>query len=799
MVNYQLYHTNPKLSGQVKWDLIISKNNNKLVVDDFHLSPISDKVPYNYFSNESLLNYSHQENVSRLYKQISGYFYQEMVDYFFTDPWPIISDDNKDTHFNTYEMGLKRMRYELYHKQFEFLVPIWIEYLNGDLSFDIEIWTKKANSKDTRLSFYNLSLSEIGPTFHNDFCRYFKNYIQYIGLDKGNNKCLSIHLDKSAAQISGICPETGLNNTLDISTIVPNLLNRERPLLEFDNLIINQYIDHNLIAPQLLNFNICFNLEDMIPAGFYHDMLGAELNVKIFAKINEQRLPLKDFYSNYEYIPRQYCGPSLSDKNGGLNKPSINQNKNVLDYLKDYRYKELLSKNKINQSTIHWSLIGNNEYILNLYNGFKGYIDIYDENGNFIEYIDIPHSYNNSPDILDDKYEIAKNNIGWCNYIDIHNIKYLDMLQGSINQYIEVASDFTQNWVNNIKYLNNTHLPDLDNLKVLLVKYPENEELGYEKIITLQYNPKDREDQDIFKFHVLISSMNKLWEENINMLFILSNDYSNLTFSRIKKILGEYFTKNDDGYLEWRGIDDEIFITEESKKLSDKIKILLTYLYSKMISIDTSNNPPVIVPNSTVDIYRVDSPSLSSQEIGYYKNDRDAVDYMLRYSGMIRPMFIDEHSKYKNYLYFKDWVQGAMYKTSPYMRYSHSGFLPEYPSLDYFSILHQDINYQKVPELISRTKTSQISKFVMNDEYEYKWFNDGKLLVLESFIEFNYESKSQNYTIDEGIIEYLMDYYQIDREQSLYIKKLYNIDINFEYAKKDDIDSYIYHVELKLK
>ena len=400
---------------------------------------------------------------------------------------------------------------------------------------------------------------------------------------------------------------------------------------------------------------------------------------------------------------------------------------------------------------------------------------------------------------MDDKYEIAKNNIGWCNYIDIHNIKYLDMLQGSINQYIEVASDFTQNWVNNIKYLNNTHLPDLDNLKVLLVKYPENEELGSEKIITLQYNPKYQEDQDIFKFHVLISSMNKLWEDNINMLFILSNDYSNLTFSRIKKILGEYFTKNDDGYLEWKGIDDEIFITEESKKLSDKIKILLTYLYSKMISIDTSNNPPVIVPGSTVDIYRVDSPSLSSQEIGYYKNDIDTVDYMLRYSGMIRPMFIDEHSKYKNYLYFKDWVQGAMYKTSPYMRYSHSGFLPEYPSLDYFSILHQDIDYQKVPELISRTKTSQISKFIMNDEYEYKWFNDGKLLVLESFIEFNYESKSQNYTIDEGIIEYLMDYYQIDRERSLYIKKLYNIDINFEYAKKDDIDSYIYHIELKLK
>jgi hypothetical protein len=79
MNNYQLYHTNILLGGQMKWDLILDLSNNDLVVSDFHLTPISNNVPYNKYSKDQLLNYKHEENVSRFYKKISGHFYKEMI------------------------------------------------------------------------------------------------------------------------------------------------------------------------------------------------------------------------------------------------------------------------------------------------------------------------------------------------------------------------------------------------------------------------------------------------------------------------------------------------------------------------------------------------------------------------------------------------------------------------------------------------------------------------------------------------------------------------------------------------
>ena len=73
MENFQLFRTNILLGGQMKWDLILDSQEDVLIVSDFHLSPISLSSPYNRYSDESLLNYSHSDNIKKFYNNGFGY------------------------------------------------------------------------------------------------------------------------------------------------------------------------------------------------------------------------------------------------------------------------------------------------------------------------------------------------------------------------------------------------------------------------------------------------------------------------------------------------------------------------------------------------------------------------------------------------------------------------------------------------------------------------------------------------------------------------------------------------------
>lgn len=72
MDNFQLYRTNVLLGGQLKWDLVLDSIGSNLIVKDFHLSPICGDVPYNRYSQETLINYPHQENIKKYYNSVSG-------------------------------------------------------------------------------------------------------------------------------------------------------------------------------------------------------------------------------------------------------------------------------------------------------------------------------------------------------------------------------------------------------------------------------------------------------------------------------------------------------------------------------------------------------------------------------------------------------------------------------------------------------------------------------------------------------------------------------------------------------
>lgn len=751
MVNYQLYRTNPKLGGQMKIDLVVDKSGNDLSVGDIHITPINYKVPYNRHSRENLINYSHQENISRFYRDTQGSFYKDMPDLKLTNPWPIVSKIVYDTHDNTYEMGLRRMRYGLYGKQFNFLIPLWLEKVE-DLSFNIEIWSsnKKGHVNkliEKRLSIFNNQQPE------DKISEYIKNYFKYIGIywdgeEGGNDNCLAIHLDKGTSQISGLDVMSGSNKVIDLPYLVKNLTSRERSLLEFDNMIINQFEDNGLIAHQLVNFNLCFNLEDIIPNSFIQEFMGGQFGVKVFTQIGDNKLDIVDFFSNYEFIPRKECGPMpLSDttqRSGQSTTP------NVLEYLKDYNCVDIIDKNKIVQSTIHWSLIDNNDYILNAYNGFGGYIN----DGEKI--IKIPYLYDNTPDLISDVYSKSLNNIGWANHIELpSNEEYgpsISSIAGNIVYWYEKASDFSNRWVNNIKYNEKDPRYKLKVLTVYTEEYLEDDEKI--KTIYTDDNPnlKERKHIGILTW----SARDLFWTEDNAFLVFISNDRNLLTF---------------------RGI-----LNKKPKSDDEKLNDYLDTLFAIMKSADPSSNPPLISIGSTVDLVKTKAPSLSATEHEYVKNDNKGI-CILRYSGKVRPTFINPINTSDinfNFEYYKDLVEN--YNKSKYRLYDGSGLSPKFPSIDYFSILKQKQDYVNLnPDFDQNI-------------YEFTRFNNNLIVLTPS--EVSLQCTANNKEDVERAIDDSLKFIDMDIN---YIKSLYDISINFDYIDDTNINSYNYDIKLKLK
>ena len=169
MENFQLFRTNILLGGQMKWDLILDSQEDVLIVSDFHLSPISSSSPYNRYSDESLLNYSHSDNIKKFYKDTEGLFFNNCIDARLSHPWPIISNEetNELIYDKQFEASARHAHYSLYNKTFECFCPLWLEQLSSTdiLSFKLNMYTgeKKVGSKIIR--------------FSGKFSTYFKNYI----------------------------------------------------------------------------------------------------------------------------------------------------------------------------------------------------------------------------------------------------------------------------------------------------------------------------------------------------------------------------------------------------------------------------------------------------------------------------------------------------------------------------------------------------------------------------------------------------------------------------------------------
>ena len=809
-VNYQLYRTNTKLGGQMKWDLVIESAAGQLYIKDYHLTPISDSIPFNKYSSEELLKYPHQYNVQTLYKDIQGYFYDNCVKPECSHNWPIVRDLDDcapahpfDAHDGTLEMGCRRSKYQVYKKQFEFLCPVWIENLDDrPLKFRIDVFSTGANRN--RLTSKVLSLGALEDAkydFHNRFARYFSDYIYYIGLnstDRRKNRfsdsvkgsdTINVDLSNQKSRIVGLNVTNGNIEARDINSLSANLIYRERPMIEFDNMIIDSYRSNNLITRQLFNFNICFNLEDLAPGFLQSELLLQNFSIEVHAytgESSEEVFDIKDFYTNYDYIQLPQIDRDITEYNGPEDKI------NALNYLQDNKCVDFMNINKFSPNICHWSLEENNDYIFNLYNGLGSFY-IADGKPTFIY-----KRYWDSPNIVNSEYLPELNNTGWISMLRPANNEkgfgYDDILKLNI---IIATTDGTQimnsmfteitpstSWINNIKYTGAVDANTITNSTRLAIASTDNENV-FAKVISNG------------------SSGYKLFKITDGLyVIILANAYNILYGLTKSKIT---LASVIDAFDKYEGSELDVI------NLKSVIELLRSAVDQKVIAFKRS-----------VLINKTDSPSYSTNEVDYYKDDDSYITYLTRYDGNLRPTFIspatpsdknDSNSTHRadiskpfNYVYYKKVYDKTEFNitdgtASEYCKYSSSGYEPLFPSIGYYALGKSEIDYTD----IHIEDNTIIKSGVDGEPMEYKWYNNSKMLELPETILIernNIEPNSHGEypSIDDIILDELRGpNYNFDNDESIYVASLYKSSGDFDYKNDNTTTTYKYNITLELK
>lgn len=766
MKNYQLYKTTPLISGQLKWDIVIGKYGGRIYVKDFHITPISQYIPYNK-TDDTIIRYDHRFNIKEFYNKIMGYFYSSPVNPNMSNSWPIVDDDALPID-NTYFAGCDRGEYGIYKKQFEYLCPAWIEQLSDsdDLSFQINI-----SAGENKISTKNLTLEILdGPmyNFHNQFVNYFKNYLNYVGINKGCDEVININLNKKEAYLRGVDVTTG-NLVVRSLNISDNILSRERPLMEFDSFLTESFKNTNTISPNLINFNLVFDLDDILSASVTNKLSGQNLIIGVNIGTNNGNIfksfEKNDIYTNYEYIPRTFCKGmyKFDDMNNVIiPKPKKNSTApNVLDYLQDDKYIDFVDVNKVVQKICHWQLVGNDDYIFNLYNGFGGYIE-QSEGTNFL----INHRYSDSPDLIQPIYNEKLNNLNWVNVFEINEAQYVYILS-NYNKLINanLVSDLSSGWVHNIKYKNTTPL------KVIL---------GYINDPDMDLSSYADGNMSIYYKKCLI---NLLGSDN-NILFICSRDLNSLTFRGLLNIIKplryiddesvgsvELISEPHDAYrfipatesiFKWNGdilqTSSGSYVIQHTLNLSakDMSGYVLDALQILIKAMEEVVNPVVIILNGGLTIGPAPSPDVHTKEVEYYKNNN--TEYLIRYDGQIKPCF----GYGDNFIYYKIYKDSEEFNETNIKKYSDSGYPPLYKSIKYYSFKSEVIDYSEPIKCITVYP-------------EYKWFEQSKVLYLPPEMEFDVESEDSTVeSVQQAIITHLKSKFDVDIDGD-YVLKLYNI------------------------
>lgn len=835
MNNYQLYRTNAKLGGQVAWNIILGSTEGRLRVTNFCLSPYSPYASFAYNEDRDWLRYAHQENVVHLYNQIKGSFYDPCIDSRLSGHYPLL--DNIPTKNTAEDYGITRLPYKRFNKQFSILCPVWLEDFrpNSKIEFEFILRPEPIYDTNTKTLKYPVDntnqeieiskkvLTLDGATVmrsQSDFEKYFFDYIDYISQDYVRDESfvrligddvinLDIHNDRDNTNeygaVTGLHVASGNIITKDITSFIPNLYERERPLMEVDSLIQSNISNSELIVKQLFNFNFIFNLEDLSNATML-SLIGDsnKLNVDVRVRVDGKTIERRVFDTNYTYISNNSVlneyKDSVSDNSSLIDIQ--NSKDNVFNYLLDTKCIDLIKYNKVSQYIHHWSLTDNNDYIFNLYRGFAALSD------------NIPsYFYKLAPNYWETDVEAYPNALNWC-----RNIKYVD------------GDKFSENIINDLS--NNYSIIDLSKSFVDYTKITkaENTQNKIIHVTSISIDESEREIYDDIK-----NMFGSIVKEFIGLFYSYYDDkgekqyaftdanYTDANYEEKSIIDLLTDSSNTDFVFIIRGYVDNAIVLISSQKYIDALsyKYFKSYVvpacreFTSKHSTNYTDNlrvlcnffdhviePSFIYMRNSLNYRRVDSPISTSDEIEYTK-DNNSHSTLIRYLGTIKPTFSKKEKIQEfqfNYYDSLDEDQKKVFDEGIRQKY-----LPHYPSIGYW--------YLKPVK-----SDNDISS---RNDYEYaiedKWYEYSTVLNITPEINLIIYSElganGDYYKIEDLIRSKITEIYpnigQNDRMYNYFIS-LYDISSNFEYVEDEfgrpkfhDIEKkkfvYKYNVKLTLK
>lgn len=762
---YQLAKTTPYLGGQVRLDMIVhAQADGKPVIDEVHVVPISDNIIYNEDLDWKVLNYSHEDNIRHLYSIIGDDMFRDVKRMNPTNKWLYNDKDYViDTFDHTYELGIKRMRYSRYNKQFCYFTPLWTTVPLDDLVFLFKIQSRE---------YPNFINAGVGVHMTDEVKKYIIDY-----LSKTNDQVMSMKFGTYEAWIDGIYVPSGTHLHKNIEYTLTNILSKEYTMLEFDYMLASAWINNNMIAKQLVNFNIVFNFEDVLPPE-YNEYVNSSfnLNVDLQCKYTDENdhsvtsvADYKDIYSNYERIP----GYDVNKDNAYIG--GYNSEINVLDYLQDFRIKDLVYSNKITQPVVHWALSDNNDYTFNMYNGFSPYLKV--PGGETTQCLGL---FYNQPDLTSATYNKLDCNIQWCEVTDLSIYDNAsDIIMGDTSRIHQTVFDLTSDgiqWHNNIRYnfIKNTYMWGLNTVSVGIYIVGSLDGIGPER--GWQMEP----DAPPF-------------DENLKILYRPAG--------------------TDTDHIEYRiavtpdGLNNVTFSSMIGYTLN-KQSIQLIVLRDILLCAERMRH--IILPRS-YEFGLVEAPyhQPAAQELQLYETKTPV--HLYRYSGNLLPQFInvDEEVRHNRIYHYVQWSGSdngdshdfGEITRSEYNKLLNTGFSPEYPSIGFYAITKDDAG------VIGDELDVNSRPGLYNDFDECTWFKVSKFVSMPPVVYLHTtepDTKTEE-ELENDFWDMLYDYvwtnYGVgDEERRMgMLKDNYRYTVKFEYAELADIHNIVYDITFTLK
>jgi hypothetical protein len=803
-------------------------NGNKVV--DIQYVPLSNYIPFAYNNPIDVLNYTHGENVKSLYKKISGQFFKDVQNPKLSvkqlHRYDTLRDETRDF---TYEMGMKRIEYQRYKKQFEFFCPFWCDDTTDfdKLKFVINIKNVLPNNPEKERIVFSKVIE-----FDDKIKQYLKNIYPSLGLQGKNSEILYINFNEMQSHIKGLNVSNGNIQTVDTSYIVNNLLMRERPVLETDNMLVSLFGSNKIISTQFFNFSFVFNIEDFLPINFIKSFISERINIYVDMyledklvttstsvsgeivyeeKIETKKIDVKDLYTNYEFIPKYdiYEGKYYNE----------GEKYNVLNYLGDNTCVELINKNKLTQSTFHWVLQNNNSSIFNLYNGFsplyKG-----EEKCTAIS--------NDAPDIFTDIFDISKNPYGVFKYTnmysdDIHGNDVIKVIQNpdsyhTIDLNKEITTDKEYSFFGNvlINILETKNINNIPKNTINCAVLRLNETFNKTKMDSIIQN---------FGFNTLDIGNSTLicYKEDLN------DDLKGLVFIFV------IYTKSDfvSNKISFSWIYNFYFNPNDYKNSPKEISKAYEYLGKISEILRCAKFPNQICFDKSFVKKHINSPSIYSKENEMIKIDKFSEIY--RYDSNILPMFIDLNDNVftNNVYYCKQYNRDILNtiktindnpkikdidKIKTYSKYALSKFSPLYKSIDYYVLKSNKIDYIKYfRDVMFNVHKDDPEELFYRDGCncyckEVTWYKNNALLYLPENFNYSIEKPTENPISDDDIINII--YNKIINESEgiyentsiqygynlvkYYIKDLYSYSYTYDYVG-DKIEKQKYEIKFTLK